>query len=95
MPVSLRVTRRKVQQGPSAFGRCQSEEPARAGGKLAAVLRAAGVTGALTDAQSAQAVDSVLTELASQGIAATTAQALLGSALAPVAIDVLAVLGQP
>ena len=67
---------------------------ARAGAKLAAVIRSAGVTGSLTEAQSAQPIDIVLAQLASQGFDATTVQALLGSTLAPRTVDVLKVLGQ-
>jgi hypothetical protein len=66
---------------------------ARAGMKLAAVLGAAQTTGALSDSQSAQAVDAVLTGLAGQGLAEEDARAVLGEALAPGTVDVVTTLG--
>jgi hypothetical protein len=68
---------------------------ARVGAGIAALLRSAGVSGMLTDAQTAQAVDVVLADLAGQGLPEDQARALLGSALMPGALDVLTVLGQP
>jgi hypothetical protein len=68
---------------------------ARAGAKLAAVLRPVGTTGMLTDAQSMQGVGIVLGQLAVQGFGNDEAQALFGSALTPGALDLLQVLGEP
>lgn len=66
----------------------------RAGAKLAALLRAAGVSGRLTASQTSNAVDAVLTALAQAGVPEDTARALLGSATTPGAVDVLATFGK-
>jgi hypothetical protein len=49
----------------------------------------------LADAQAQQAAQIVLGDLATQGLPTPTAETLLGPALTPGAVDVLAVLGQP
>jgi hypothetical protein len=66
----------------------------RSGAKLAALLRKAGVSGTLTASQTSDAVDAALAALAQAGLPEETARALLGSALMPPPVDVLATFGK-
>ncbi len=66
----------------------------RAGAKLAALLRAAGIDGMLIASQTSDAVDAVLARLASQAIPVDTARRRLGSATTPAPVEVHATLGQ-
>ena len=86
----LHAGKRRLQQLEAAIA-----ARARSGGKLAAVLTAAGTTGALSEAQFTEVSAIVLGKLAEQGIPQSEAQTLLGSALTPRALDLLAVLGEP
>jgi hypothetical protein len=64
-----------------------------AGKQVAAIVRAAGVRGRLTKAQSAATVDALLAQLAKRGVPAADLRAAAPSALAPGPVDVLAALG--
>ncbi|HEY7382002.1 MAG TPA: hypothetical protein VH572_12385 [Gaiella sp.] len=66
---------------------------ATAGKRVAGVVRAAGVQGRLTRAQSAATIDALLAELAKRGVPAAELRALVPAALAPKPTDVLATLG--
>ncbi|HVH07162.1 MAG TPA: hypothetical protein VNE71_14310, partial [Myxococcota bacterium] len=68
---------------------------AKAGQKLASSLGESGVTGLITEAQFSEAADVVLAGLAAQGLADAEARDLLGPALTPTALDLLAVLAEP
>jgi hypothetical protein len=67
----------------------------RFGAKLASALNDAGVTASLTEAQFSDAAEIVLTKLAAGGLPETEARTVLGPALTPLALDPLALLGQP
>ncbi len=68
---------------------------AKAGAKVAAILRDAGTTGSLDEAQFTEAASIVLDDLAAVGLPASAAQAVLGPALTPRTIDLVDLLGQP
>src|SRR4029453_2795734 len=58
-------------------------------------LGESGVPGLITEAQFPEAADVVLAGLAAQGLADAEARDLLGPALTPTALDLLAVLAEP
>ncbi len=67
----------------------------RAAGKaVARVIRAAGVRGVLTKAESAHVVDALLAELAKRGVPTADVRRIAPQALRPGPIDVLATLGK-
>lgn len=67
---------------------------AKAGKKIVAILRAANVTGTLSETQFTDASAIVLSNLANAGLPESDARALLGTALTPRAIDLLEILSQ-
>ena len=64
-----------------------------AGKRVAGLIRAAGVRGRLTKAQSAATIDALLATLARRGVPASDVRAVAPAALTPKPVDVLATLG--
>jgi hypothetical protein len=69
--------------------------PVPAHPRLASTLGDAGVTALITEAQYAEGAEDVLARLAAEGLADAAARDLLGPALTPAAVDLLAVLAEP